>query len=142
VPPPATLALKADAVGVQIYACGPGKDAKQPFEWSLKAPEATLTDDAGKPFGKHGAGPTWEAADGSKIHGAMKAKADAPEASAIPWLLIEVKSSEGKGVLSNVAWVQRVQTVGGKAPTSGCDKAHLGAETRVDYRAAYYFYAR
>jgi uncharacterized protein DUF3455 len=142
VPPPATLVLKANAAGVQIYACGPAKDAKQSFEWTLKAPEATLIDDAGKPLGKHGAGPTWEAPDGSKVVGAMKAKVDAPDSTAIPWLLVEAKSTEGQGVFSKVAWVQRVQTAGGKAPATGCDKAHVGAETRVDYRAAYYFYTR
>jgi hypothetical protein len=118
------------------------KDPKHGFEWTLKAPEATLTDDAGQALAKHYAGPTWEATDGSKVVGAMKAKADAPDSNAIPWLLIEAKSNEGHGVLSNIAWVQRAATVGGKAPSTGCDKAHAGAEVRVDYRATYYFYAR
>ncbi len=58
-PAPAKLALKANAVGVQIYVCGPGKEPKH-LEWTLKAPEATLADDAGKPIGKHYAGPTWK----------------------------------------------------------------------------------
>ncbi|HTQ08191.1 MAG TPA: DUF3455 domain-containing protein [Polyangiaceae bacterium] len=142
VPNPASVAYKGNAVGVQIYACGPSKESKKKFEWTLKAPDASLTDDAGKPFAKHYGGPTWEATDGSKVVGAMKAKVDAPDATAIPWLLVEAKSNEGQGVLANIGWVQRVQTVGGKAPSTGCDKAHDGAETRVDYRATYYFYAR
>jgi Protein of unknown function (DUF3455) len=142
VPSPATLALKGNATGAQIYTCAPGKEDKKKFEWSLKAPDATLTDDAGKPLAKHYAGPTWEAPDGSKVIAALKSKVDAPDASAVPWLLLETKSNEGQGVFSNIAWVQRIQTVGGKAPSTGCDKAHSGAETRIDYKATYYFYAR
>jgi hypothetical protein len=141
-PNPAALAYKGNAVGAQVYACGPSKESKHKFEWTLKAPDAALTDDGGKPFAKHYAGPTWEASDGSKVIGALKAKADAPDATAIPWLLLEAKSNEGQGVLADIGWVQRVQTVGGKAPSTGCDKAHDGTETRVDYRATYYFYTR
>ncbi|MDC0684904.1 DUF3455 domain-containing protein [Sorangium atrum] len=140
-PSTANLVLKANAKGAQIYVCGKKKEPKAKFEWTLKAPDATLSDEAGKTLGKHYGGPTWEAADGSKVVGAMKAKVDAPDATAIPWLLLEIKSTEGQGVLSHVAWIQRVQTVGGKAPADGCDKAHDGAEARVDYSAAYYFYA-
>jgi hypothetical protein len=141
-PNPASLAYKGNAVGAQVYVCEPSKESKGKFEWTLKAPDATLTDDAGKPFAKHYAGPTWEAPDGSKVVAALKAKADAPDATAIPWLLLEAKSNDGQGVLANVGWVQRVQTVGGKAPATGCDKAHAGTQTRVDYRASYYFYTR
>jgi hypothetical protein len=142
VPSPAKLVLKATGTGAQIYVCSQSKEPSHGFEWTLKAPEATLTDDVGKPIGKHYAGPTWEAQDGSKVVGAMKAKVDAPDSTAIPWLLVEAKSAEGQGMLGKVAWVQRVETVGGKAPSTGCDKAHLGAETRTDYRALYYFYTR
>lgn len=133
--------LAAHARGVQIYTCGPKKDAPQELEWSLKAPEAELLDAGGKSIGKHFAGPSWQASDGSKVVGAMKAKADAPGAAAIPWLLVEVKSSEGQGALAHVTYVQRVNTEGGKAPTGGCDPAHLQAQTRVDYQADYFFYA-
>jgi len=140
VPETATAVLKANAKGVQIYTCGPKKDAPGKYEWSLKAPEATLSDDSGKAFGKHYAGPTWESEDGSKVAGVMKAKVDAPAATAIPWLLIEAKSNEGQGQLSHVSFVQRVQTEGGKAPATGCDKKHDKAETKVDYSAVYYFF--
>jgi Protein of unknown function (DUF3455) len=37
---------------------------------------------------------------------------------------------------------QRVDTEGGIAPRDGCDAQHSGAEARVDYKAAYYFYAQ
>jgi hypothetical protein len=132
--------MKASARGAQIYVCKAKADAAATFEWSLKAPEADLTDDQGNKIGKHYAGPTWEAVDGSKVVGQKKAQADAPEAGAIPWLLLEAKSNEGAGTMGHVKTIQRVDTHGGKAPTEGCDVAHANAETRVPYTATYYFY--
>jgi hypothetical protein len=132
--------LKALAKGVQIYACKAKEGAASSYEWTLKAPEAELFDDKGQKIGKHYGGPTWEAADGSKVVGKLKTKVDAPEPTAIPWLLLETKSTEGVGVLSKVTNIQRVATVGGKAPSSGCDAAHANAETRIDYTATYYMY--
>jgi hypothetical protein len=131
---------KALAKGVQIYACKAKADDPQQFEWTLKAPEADLFDAAGKKVIKHYGGPTWEAQDGSKIAGTVKAKVDAPDASAIPWLLLTVKSHEGKGSLNDVAYIQRVNTVGGKAPAQGCDASKVGSEVRSPYQSDYYFY--
>jgi hypothetical protein len=37
--------------------------------------------------------------------------------------------------------IQRVDTVGGKAPDQGCGAESTGAKERVPYRATYYFYA-
>ncbi|HET9957397.1 MAG TPA: DUF3455 domain-containing protein [Polyangiaceae bacterium] len=142
VPGDATLIQRTNARGVQIYTCVPKPAAPGQFEWALKAPEASLTDDAGKVLGKHYAGPTWESTDGSKVVGAMKAKVDSPSPTAIPWLLIEAQSNAGEGAFSRIAFVQRVNTEGGKAPAQGCDKAHEKSEARVDYTATYYFYAR
>ena len=67
-------------------------------------------------------------------------KADAP-GPAIPWLLLRAKSTSGTGVFSAVSSIQRVRTVGGKAPASGCDRMQSGKETRVSYSAEYRFYA-
>lgn len=135
------LALKTQASGVQIYQCQPAKDDAMRFDWTLKAPEATLLDDAGNTVGKHYAGPSWEAIDGSKVVGEVKARDGGPDPAAIPWLLLAVKSSSGNGVLSAVQYVQRLYTIGGKAPAEGCDAQHAGTETRVPYKAAYYFYS-
>lgn len=140
-PPGESVKSIAVAEGVQIYVCMAKANEPSAFEWSLKAPEADLRDKGGAPFGRHYAGPTWEAKDGSKIRGEVRAKVDAPDKSTIPWLLLEVKSSEGAGVLSSVKHVQRVDTSGGKAPSDGCDAAHVNAEARVKYSAKYYFYA-
>ena len=110
------LALAARAAGVQIYECKAAKEDPSQFSWTLKAPEADLKDLSGKPVGKHYAGPTWEASDGSKVVGEVVAKRDAPEAAAIPWLLLRAKSTSGNGIFSVIASIQRLQTSGGSPP--------------------------
>jgi hypothetical protein len=127
----ASLAMVLPAKGVQIYECRDGK-------WAFVAPEAELFDRSGKQIGRHYAGPHWESADGSKIIGAVKQRADAPAAGNIPWLLLGTKSVGNDGAFSKVTSIQRVATVGGVAPVGGCAQ---GAEARVDYTADYYFFS-
>jgi hypothetical protein len=135
------LALEAHAAGVQIYTCSAGKADPARFEWVFKAPEADLWDGNGKKIGKHYAGPTWESFDGSKVVGEVVAKDNGPDANAIPWLLLSAKSTSGKGAFSRILSIQRLSTVGGKAPAEGCDKAQSGKEARVPYKARYAFFA-
>jgi hypothetical protein len=106
-------------------------------EWAFKAPEAELIDAQGRLFAKHYAGPSWEAADGSKIVGKVLANEPAPKAGAMPWLLLSTESS-GWGVLAGARFVQRLNTSGGIGPTGACPTA--GTEQRVDYTADYIFY--
>jgi hypothetical protein len=92
--------------------------------------------------GTHGAGPSWRSeADGSSVVGAAVASVDPPDKrTAIPWVLLTAVSHTGTGEMSDVIAVQRVDTRGGMAPTSGCDAAHVGTETSAAYTATYYFY--
>ncbi|HEX6706463.1 MAG TPA: DUF3455 domain-containing protein [Albitalea sp.] len=129
------------ARGVQIYECRAKKDDPAAADWAFVAPEAELFDMNGKTVGKHYAGPHWESSDGSKIVGAVKARADAPQAGAIPWLLLTTKSVGGAGAFSKVTSVQRVSTTGGNAPGQGCSTAMLGQKARVAYTADYVLYA-
>src|SRR6266480_3657179 len=140
VPASQTLSLETHAAGVQIYDCKPGKDDPAHFEWVFRAPEADLFDAAGKKIGKHYAGPTWESNDGSKAVGEVKARDDGPDPNAIPWLLMSAKSTEGNGIFGKTQSVQRLNTVGGKAPADGCSQAQVGKEARIPYRATYNFY--
>ena len=138
--PPANeyFLLLVHAKGDQIYACK--SDAAQ-FAWTLKAPDAQLFDKDGKPFGKHFEGPSWEASDGSRVTGKAVANTPSPDADSIPWLLVNVISHDGSGVLSTATTILRLNTKGGKAPASGCDASHVGQEVRVPYSADYLFYA-
>jgi len=123
------------ARGDQIYECREQK-------WVFVAPEADLYDSSGNRVGRHFAGPRWEATgDGSRVIGAVKARADAPEANAIPWLLLSTKSEGGHGYFSDVTSIQRVATHGGTAPGIAC--THDGLQARVAYTADYnFFHAR
>jgi hypothetical protein len=127
------LAFFFDATGVQIYAC------QTNGAWTFQAPEATLYGRKGKVEGSHYAGPTWESKDGSQVVGS-KLAGFAPDPTAIPWLLLKAISHAGDGRMEDVTYVQRLETVGGLAPTTGCDADHPGAVARVDYSATYYFY--
>jgi hypothetical protein len=132
------LLLRVHAKGDQIYVC---KGDAGKFAWTLKAPDAQLFDKDGKLFGKHFAGPSWEASDGSRVTGKATANVPSPDANSIPWLLVNVVTHEGSGALSRVTSIQRINTKGGKAPEAGCDAAHSGQEVRSAYTADYLFYA-
>ena len=135
-----SLAMIVSAKGVQIYECRAGKEPGMPDEWAFVAPEAELFDGRGNRVGQHGAGPHWEATDGSKILGTLKERADAPAADAIPWLLLATKSVGPAGSFSKVTSIQRVNTVGGIAPKTGCSQAAVGTPARINYTADYYFF--
>ena len=140
--PPASsvLLFELGARGVQIYACEAKPDDATAFVWTFKAPEAELLNGRGEVVGNHFAGPTWQGHDGSAVVGAVLERADAPDAGAIPWLLLEAKEHTGSGAFSTVTHIQRLNTVGGVAPSEGCDEAHAGEEVREPYEATYAFY--
>jgi hypothetical protein len=137
--PPVSLSayLEVSAKGVQIYACGKN-DAGQPA-WIHKGPDAELFDMAGKPFGKHYGGPSWEAPDGGKVIGALKTSVPAPQPGDIPWLLLDIKSREGEGVFTQAKAILRVNTKGGVAPPASPAGADEGSVVRVAYEALYLF---
>ena len=140
VPTEQKLLIKTAAQGSQIYICSQRPDNRSQFEWTLKAPEAELFNTDGSVFGKHYAGPTWEANDGSKIAAVVKVKEVSPNKS-IPWLLLQVKSTQGQGKLASVTWVQRLHTTGGNSPLASCNRDRQNAEMSVPYTADYYFYS-
>jgi Protein of unknown function (DUF3455) len=131
------LLLQVHAKGDQIYVC---KSDGSQFGWALRAPDAELFEKNGKAIGKHFAGPSWEANDGSRVTGKAVANSPSPDANSVPWLLVRAVSHQGSGVLSRVTTIQRINTRGGKAPASGCDASHLGQEVRVPYSGDYRFY--
>jgi hypothetical protein len=135
---PAKLpAIEAFGKGVQIYTC---KAVNGAYAWSLKAPDASLLDAKGQVIGKHFAGPSWQANDGSVVVGELLNASPAPNAGAIPWLVLHAKSHSGSGDMATVQYVVRTRTEGGVAPSSGCDAAHAGNEVRVPYNAVYLFF--
>ncbi len=133
-----SLAMIVSAKGVQIYECRVKKDQAGAYEWAFVAPEADLFDTSGRKIGRHYAGPHWESTDGSKVAGTVKESTAAPQADAIPWLLLDTKSVGSQGSFSKITSIQRVNTVGGVAPKTGCSQSTVGTTARIPYAADYY----
>ncbi|MDR6294613.1 hypothetical protein E9232_007168 [Inquilinus ginsengisoli] len=144
-PPGARLLFTAEASGVQIYRSV--AEAGGPPHWVLEAPLARLTGDTVSLY--HYAGPSWEAADGSKVArdpAVPVVSVLAPDAADdIPWLLVTVAADPAPGAkvpgtLGAVAYVQRLATHGGAAPSA----PPLRPDTRVGvpYTATYAFLAK
>jgi Protein of unknown function (DUF3455) len=140
VPADQSFMFKASAKGSQIYVCRAKSKNSNFLEWTLKAPDALLFNEQGQQLGKHYAGPTWESNDGSKITAQVNTKVNAPQTTTIPWLLLKVQSHQGNGIFSQVNWIQRLHTVGGKPPANGCNRIYKNRETTVSYQADYYFW--
>ena len=139
-PPGYSQAFTAKAKGVQIYTST--ADAGAAPKWVLEAPVAELA--APKVTIHHYAGPSWEAADGSKVvrdKDTPVATVPAKQANAdIPWLLVKVTADPAAGLLSKIGYVQRIATHGGVAPA----KPPVRTDTKVGvpYTATYVFYAK
>jgi hypothetical protein len=132
--------LSGHAIGVQIYRCNATAGG---FAWGLVAPRANLYDHHGKLIMTHYGGPTWEARDGSKVVGARDGQVTV-DSTAIPWLRLKATSTsagpDGDRLL-RTAYVQRVNTTGGLAPSAAdCTAATAGAQVEVPYTADYYFW--
>jgi hypothetical protein len=126
------VAFHVLGVGVQIYTW-------TGTSWSFVSPEAVLFADPGdhRVVGFHFAGPTWESLSGSEVVGTT-IQSCTPNPDAIPWLLLGAVSNEGHGIFQRVTFIQRLNTVGGIAPTVPGD--FPGQVARVPYTARYFFY--
>ncbi len=140
VPADQSLIKELHATGVQIYACQPVKNDPSRFEWAFKAPEASLSTKGGGKVGKHYAGPTWEATDGSRVVGEVIASSPSTKPNSIAQLLLRAKASAGNGLFTHVQYIQRLNTAGGNAPATGCSKEQAGQLGQAPYTADYVFY--
>jgi hypothetical protein len=126
------VAFHLYAEGVQIYRWDGAS-------WVFVAPEAVLFPGGGGGgiVGIHYGGPTWESVSGSKVVGTVLERCPA-DPGAIPWLLLGAVATQGPGPFHRVTFIQRVNTVGGTAPSLPGDVP--GQVARVPYTADYYFY--
>jgi uncharacterized protein DUF3455 len=125
------LVFHAYAEGVQIYRWdGAG--------WTPVGPSAQLFADAKSKalVGTHYSGPTWKSTSGSTVVGEVVDRCT-PNPDAIPWLLLRGAKSAGPGVFLGVTHIQRVNTVGGKAPAQAGTVSQV---REVPYTADYFFY--
>jgi len=125
--------------GELTYECRDKKDMAGQVEWALVGPTATLYTADQKIVGKCYAGPTWESADGSKVTG--KQVAVAPNGIGnIPLQLVKADPATGLGAMRGVAYIQRLNTQGGVAPSTPCTAVTKGQRQQVVYAADYVFY--
>ncbi len=130
-PARSVLVLHAYGIGVQIYRW-------TGTSWAFVAPSATLfaDRDGHGAVATHFAGPTWQSNSGGKVVGTVVDHCT-PDAASIPWLSL-TGAPDGPGIFSKVAFIQRLNTVGGNAPST--PGSVVGDEARVHYTADYLFY--
>jgi hypothetical protein len=127
------------ARGTQDYKCTSSGGASPTYSW-VSTPEAFLYDSCNDKVIQHSAGPTWTwLADGSAIKGTKVAGSDV--SGSIQQLLLSAVSTGNTGELSEVNYVQRLDTSGGAAPAAGdCTASNVDEVRKVQYQATYYFY--
>jgi hypothetical protein len=138
---PAGQVVKLETLGIGeiTYECRDSKDAPGGHAWVFVAPVATLYDMQKKVVGKYYGGPTWESNDGSKVTGKQVAVAPGG-AGNIPLQLVKADPAMGAGAMQGVAYIQRLNTKGGVAPSAACTAATKGQRQQVAYAADYVFY--
>ena len=149
-------------IGTQNYICLPSGGG---FAFQLFTPEATLFDPRSKqqiithyfspnnnPFDPADKGVirvTWEdSRDSSIVWAALvtsSTDANFVATGAVPWLKLKAVGAQdgptGGDRLSDTTFIQRVNTVGGIAPPTGCSAlADVGKKAFVPYEADYFFY--
>ena len=130
-PEGSSFAYHAYARGVQIYRWN-GQD------WLPVGPSAKLYADAeGEALvGTHYAGPRWRSLSGSTVRGEVIDRC-VYDANAVPWLTLKGIPESGAGVFAQATFIQRVNTTGGKAPSTN---GTLNEVVEIPYTAEYYFY--
>jgi hypothetical protein len=134
------VAMMATGMGELSYECRARAGAADAWEWVFTGPNAMLYDKERKMVGKYYGGPTWEAADGSKVGGKQLAVAPSPNAGAIPLQLVQAGPAMGNGAMMGVSYIQRLNTMGGIAPMDACGAGSAGMKKKVKYQADYVFY--
>jgi hypothetical protein len=159
---PNEVFLLGHGVGTQNYECQPVNSLGR-VDWVLFTPQATLFGDLNEQLITHFFSPnpveggivrvTWQdSRDTSTVWARVLEPSSDPNfvrKGAIPWLLLDVEhvgaqaGPTGGDTLVRTTFIQRVNTVGGVAPSTGCDRpTDIGKKEFVPYSADYFFYRR
>jgi hypothetical protein len=127
--------------GVYIYQCRQAIADPNADVWAFVVPDATLYDGS-RSVARHATIGLYESlSDRTSVSGVVRSSQPAGGAN-LPWVLIRAQPIGESGLFANVSSIQRVNTTGGAAPSSGCGPDNVGEEARVAYQADYYFYKR
>lgn len=163
--------LVGHAFGTQNYVCKPSASSPSGVAYALFTPEATLFSEDGGQVITHFNSPnpnpldpntspavvsngairaTWQHRDTSTVWGKVAPGDSSSDPAfvapgAIAWLRITVVGAvdgpTGGDTLTKTTFIQRLNTVGGLAPSTGCaSPTDLGNQAFVDYTADYFFY--
>jgi Protein of unknown function (DUF3455) len=160
VSPPDQAFLLGHGVGTQNYACQPVGSLGR-VDWVLFTPQATLFGESDEQLITHFFSPNpqegnivrvaWQdSRDTSTVWGTLVAAstdANFVKADAVAWLKIEKAGVQagptGGDALSKTTFIQRVNTEGGLAPSTGCERPKdIGKKAFVPYAADYIFYKK
>src|SRR6185503_5566889 len=148
--------LLGHATGFQNYECQP-VDALGRVDWTLFTPQATLFNDQNEQIITHFNSPnpdearvvraTWQDSVDTSMVWARAVASATVDPNANPWVkLVKVGSRVGPtggNTLSDTTFVQRVNTRGGLAPSTGCDHLpDVGKKAFMPYTADYFFYKK
>ena len=159
--------LVGHGVGTQNYVCAPSATSATGFAFSLFTPQATLLDDTGEQLITHFFSPnndprvkppeagtirvTWEdSRDTSRVWAFLLQQSldeHFVRRDSVAWLLLKKSGVDvgptGGDRLTKTTFIQRLNTVGGLAPASGCSTfADLNRRVHVPYFADYFFYKK
>jgi Protein of unknown function (DUF3455) len=146
--------LLGHGVGSQNYACVPSPSIGH-VNWTLFTPQATLFSDLGEQLITHFSSPnpdegetvrvTWEDSRDTSTVWARATGLATVSPTAIPWVRLQVVGRAigptGGNTLVGTTFIQRVNTVGGVAPPTGCSlPTDIGNKAFVPYTADYFFF--
>lgn len=150
--------LVGQAVGTQNYVCLPSGGG---FQYALFTPQATLFNEDNEEITTHYFGPNpdeggtvraaWQhSRDTSTVWGRVMPGNSSTDPAyvapgAIAWLLVTIVGDQdgptGGDKLTKTTFIQRVNTSGGVAPSTGCaSSTDVGNQAFVPYTTDYYFY--
>jgi Protein of unknown function (DUF3455) len=148
--------LLGHGVGTQNYVCLPSRSIGH-VDWTLFTPQATLFSDLGDQLTTHFSSPnpdegeivrvTWEDSRDTSTVWARATGVATVSPTAIPWVRLEVVGRAvgptGGNTLFETTFIQRVNTVGGVAPPTGCHlPTDIGHKAFVPYTADYFFFEK
>ena len=147
--------LVGHAIGTQNYMCLPAANPAG-VSWINVGPQATLFADNGRQIITHFLSPnpdeggiaraTWQhSRDTSAVWAVTSADPVVVDPGSIPWLQLHfvgrADGPTGGDILAQTTYIQRLNTVGGRAPTTGCaGSSDVGKRGFVPYEADYVFY--
>jgi hypothetical protein len=151
---PSEAFLLGRATGTQNYVCQPVGPLGR-VAWTLFTPQATLFDEANDQLITHFFGPNpaensivraaWQDSQDTSTVWARAVASVVVTPDAIPWVKLQTAGTSvgptGGGTLARTTFIQRVNTRGGLAPPTGCERlADVGGKAFVPYTADYFFY--